>query len=360
MASRFRLRALTGLLTVGLLITACSSTGASPAPTGTGAMPTATAGSQPTEPPICEGGYPTKDITLIVPYSAGGGFDTWARLVAPFLQKYLPGNPNVLVENRSGAGGLVGVTAAYGSRPDGYTIVITEPGILVTSQIAGTTEVDPARLRAIGRLAVSPEVIVIAANSRWDGIEDVQEYAKTAPLKMANGGLAAINVVSFDALGLPFTSVFHEGSSESILSVVRGDTDISLFTWTSMLGSIEAGDVKPIVLIGTKPTTPDQPGYEEAKDVPTLDEATGIAGIGSALEQHRIIAAPPETPDCVVEILSDALQASLADADLVSQANAARLLPVPVDAAGTQAIIQNTIDTLDQYADLIREKLSQQ
>ncbi|MBX3030236.1 MAG: tripartite tricarboxylate transporter substrate binding protein [Chloroflexi bacterium] len=308
----------------------------------------------------CEGGYPTRDITLVVPYSPGGGFDTWARLIAPFLTRHLPNQVNVLVENRSGAGGLVGVTEVYGAAADGSTIVITEPGILVTSAIAGTTIIDPAQLRAIGRVAVSPEAIVVAAGAPWQDIAAVQEHAATTGfVRMANGGIAAVNVVSFDALGLNWEGVFHEGSSESILSLIRGDTDISIFTYTSLLDNIKAGDVRMLVLVGTQPTSPEQPGFEEAQGVPTLDEVTGQEGLGAALEQHRIIAAPPGTPDCVVDILSDALMASLTDPELVAQARAADLLPVPVDAAGTQAIIENTVTTLNEYADLIREKLSE-
>lgn len=337
--------------------TAATTTPATPAPT-VDAPPT-TAAASPSAAADCEGGFPSKDVTIIVPYSPGGGFDTWARLVAPFMSKYLPNNPNVLVENKSGAGGLVGVTEAYGSPADGYTIAITEPGILVTSSIAGTTEIDPAQLKAIGRVAVSPEVLVISGTSEWDGIEDLQAEGKNRSLKMSNGGIAAINVVTLDALDIPWESVFHEGSSESILSIVRGDTDFAIFTYTSMLEGIQAGDTKPVLLIGTKPTSDEQPGFAEAQGVPTLDEVSGTEGLGAALEQHRIIVAPPNTPDCVVTILSDALQASLADPELVEQAAAAELLPVPVDAAGTQEIINNTITTLNGYSDLIKEALTE-
>lgn len=348
---------------VGLTLAACA-TGASPSPSATSApdpSPGATTGSSsaPTAAADCEGGYPNEDITWIIPYSAGGGFDTWSRLLAPFMTKHLPNNPNVIVENHSGAGGLVGVTEAYGSDPDGYTVAITEPGILVTSQIAGTTEIDPAQLRAIGRIAVSPEVMVVAGDSEWESIEDVQATAAERALKMANGGIAAVNVVTLDALDIPWESVFHEGSSESILSIIRGDTDFSIFTYTSMLEGIQGGDIKPVLLIGTPPASDAEPGFEEAQGVPTLDEASGQEGLGAALEQHRIVVAPPGTPDCVVQILSDALQASLADPELVEQAAAAELLPVPVDAAGTQEIINNTVETLNQYSDLIREKLTE-
>jgi tripartite-type tricarboxylate transporter receptor subunit TctC len=350
-----RLRLLGATMGTFALVAACSAS-ASPSPTGGGGATAAPSGGAPTTAAECEGGYPSGDIRFVIPYSAGGGFDTWARLVAPYLQEHLPNNPNVLVENKSGAGGLVGVTEVYGSKADGYTIAITEPGVLVTSQIAGTTEIDPAQLSGIGRVAVSPEVIVVAGNSEWDSIEAVQEAAKSAPVKMAHGGVAAINVVAFDALGIPWEGVFHEGSSESILSVVRGDSQIAIFPLTSMLESIKAGDVKPLTLVGTKPTG-DQPGAAEVADVPTLDEVTGQDGLGGALEQHRIVVAPPGTPECVVGILSDALGASLADPDLAAQADEAGLLPVPADAGETQAIIDNTASTLNGYAELIKEKV---
>jgi tripartite-type tricarboxylate transporter receptor subunit TctC len=360
-----RLRHLAAGLGTIALVGACSGAASpspsSPAAGGSSPPPAASGDASPaaTTAADCEGGYPNEDITWIVPYSPGGGFDTWSRLVAPFMEKHLPNNPTVVVENKSGAGGLVGVTEAYGADPDGYTVAITEPGILATSQIAGTTEIDPAQLRAVGRVTVSPEVMVVAGDSAWDSIEDVQAEAESRALKMANGGIAAINVVTLDELGIPWESVFHEGSSESILSLVRGDTDFSIFPYTSLLEGIQAGDTKPVLLIGTKPSSPDEPGYEEAQDVPTLDEATGKEGLGAALEQHRIVVAPPGTPDCVVDILSDALQASLEDPELLAQAEEAGLLPVPLDAAGTQEIVENTVTTLNEYADLLREKLTE-
>lgn len=308
----------------------------------------------------CEGGYPSRDITLVVPYSPGGGFDTWARLIAPTLSTHLPQPVNVLVENKSGAGGLLGVTEVYGAAPDGQTIVITEPGVLVTSSIAGTTVIDPTQLRAVGRVAVSPEVIVVSAASPWQTIAEVQaSIATDGPVQMAHGGVAAINVVAFEALDLPYEGVFHDGSSESILSIIRGDTDIAVFPYTSLLENIKAGELRPLVIVGTPPSDPAQPGYAEAQGVPTLDEVTGQEGLGAALEQQRIIAAPPGTPDCVVGILSDALVATLADPALVAQAAAADLIPAPLDAGGTQAIIDGTVQALGQYADLIRERVSE-
>lgn len=341
---------------VTLMTAAACSTGAPatspPGPTGTAAATTPAAAD-------CEG-FPARDVELVVPYSPGGGFDTWARMVAPFMEANLPNDVNIVVTNKSGAGGLVGVTEVYGSAADGYKIAITEPGVLVTQQIAGTTEVDPTRLRAIGRFAVSPEVIFIGAENEhgWETIEDVQAYAATQPLKMAHGGVAAVNVVSMEALGLPYEGIFHEGSSESVLSVVRGDGEIAVFTWTSMIEHIQAGDIKPIVIVGTKDDEV-MPAYDLAADVPSLDEASGQEGLDAALEQHRILVAPPETPDCVIDILSTAFLSAMEDPGLVAAAEEAELLPVPLGAADTQAIIQNVHDSFQQYADLIRESIDE-
>ena len=304
-------------------------------------------------------GFPSQDITFVIPYGPGGGFDTWARIVAPALEGHLANDVNVIVENREGAGGLVGVTHVLGVEPDGYTTVITEPGVLATQQIAGTTEADFSSLRAIGRLTVGPEVIVVAANSEWASIEDVQAAASASdPLLMASGGIAAVNIVSFDALELPYTDVPHDSSPEALLSIIRGDTDIAVYPLTSVRDGIIAGDLKPLVLIG-EPPAEGAPGAEEVEGVPTLDEATGTEGLGAALAQSRIIAAPPETPDCVVAALDQALTETFADEAFLAQVDEAGFIPVHGSAEQAQEVIDITFSTLEDYAELLRENLSE-
>lgn len=309
-----------------------------------------------TSPTGSEGGdceFDPGDIEFIVPYSAGGGFDTWARVIAPVLAEQLPDGPNVPVVNREGAGGITGVTEVYGSPPDGSRIVITEPGILATAQISGTSDLDFAQLSVVGQVTVGPEVIVARADSDWASIEDVQG---AGDVLMGTAGLAAINIVAFDELGIPFTNVTHEGSSEALLSVVRGDTQIALFPLASVAEGIRAGDLKPLLLIGTPPGE-ENPDADVVEGVQTLDEVTGKDGLGAALEQHRIVAAPPETPDCIVTAFSDALGTTFADTEFLGQVDEAGLVPAFLDAAEGQEVLQNTVDTLGEYADLLEENL---
>jgi tripartite-type tricarboxylate transporter receptor subunit TctC len=352
-----------GLMAV-LLVAACSSSATPPPATQAPASQApataaaATAAPATAAPVDCEKGYPNKDVTLIVPYNPGGGFDVWARLVGPYLQTALPNKVNVLIENRAGAGGLKGMTSVFGSKPDGYTIGITEPGVLVTSQVAGTTEIDPAKFSALGQLTVSPEVMVVSTKSAYKTVADLQAAAASkGTVKMANGGVAAIQIVTFAALNIPFTSVVHEGSGESLLSVIRGDTDVSLYPLNTVLDYIKSGDMKPLVLIGTPPTAA-MPGAAEMQGVPTLDSLVSKPGLGAGLEQHRILVAPPATPACVVSILSDALSAALANAELVAQAAKANLVVVALKAPDTQGIINATVSAIGAYADLVKKELA--
>ncbi len=300
--------------------------------------------------------YPAGDIEFVVPYSAGGGFDTWARLIAPVMEGKLPGDVSMPVVNREGAGGITGVSEVYGGQPDGEQIVITEPGILGTTQVSGQVDIDFSQMQAIGRVTVGPEVIVVNANSEWDSIEDVQAVAKDRELLMGTGGLAAVNIISFDALGIPFNNVVHEGSSEALLSVIRGDTEIAVFPLGSVAEGIRAGDLKPLVIVGTAPGA-ENPDAEVVDGVPTLDEATGEEGLGSAIEQHRIIVAAPGTPSCVIDTLSDAMEATYDDAQFLSQVEGAGYVPAFLGAEETQEILENTIETLVEYRDLLTEAL---
>jgi tripartite-type tricarboxylate transporter receptor subunit TctC len=298
-------------------------------------------------------GFPSQAIEFIVPYSAGGGFDSWARLVAPFVGDEL--GVDIGVVNVQGGGGLVGATQLYGTDPDGYTIMIGEPGSMATGQLLGDAEFDLKEFTGIAQVTVAPEVLAVAGDSMYTGYEDL---AGAEGLKQASGGIAAIEVVTYDALGIPFDPIVHEGSSEAILSVIRGDTAMAIFPLTSMVEQFESGDLRPVLVIGTPPPA-GKLGADLIAGVPTIDEATGQDGLGAALEQHRVVIGPPGMEDCVTQILSDAFVSVLTGDEFVTAATEAGRDPVPEDAATTQEIMGVTFDSLSQYIDLIRESVTE-
>jgi tripartite-type tricarboxylate transporter receptor subunit TctC len=309
----------------------------------------------------CEG-FPSKDVEFIIPTDPGGGFDTWGRIVAPALEKTLPNGPNVLPINRPGAGTLAGTQEVYGSKPDGYRVVINDPASIALAQIGGETQMDLANFTAVGRVATTPEVIVTGEKSAYESMEDLVAAAEGGEeVRMGTAGLGASNVVALSKLGLPvpFDFTVHDGSGEAALSVVRGDTDYTMFPVTSVLDNIEAGDLKPLVVVGEVPAA-GEPGAEALAGVPTIDELTGEDGLGVVLQQHRVVMAPPETPECVVEVLSTALTESLADAEVVSQAEEAGLIPAATDAAEARTILDQSLATYEAEADVLKEQLESQ
>jgi tripartite-type tricarboxylate transporter receptor subunit TctC len=301
-------------------------------------------------------GFPSNDVEFIIPTDPGGGFDTWARLLAPTMEEKLPNNPNVLPINRPGAGTLAGTQEVYSGKPDGYRIVINDPSQISLPQVTGETEMDLAKMTGVAKVATQPELIVTGSDSEYESMEDLA----AADARMATAGLGASNVVVMDRFGMavPFEFNVHDGSGEAVLSVVRGDTDYAMFPVSSVLESVQAGDVRPLVLIGDKPAD-GEPGAEELADVPTMDELVE-AGAGEIFQQHRIVMAAPETPECVVDILSTAITESLEDPALIEQAAEAGLTPSPADAAEAQSLMDQNLETYTAEADVLQQQLESQ
>src|SRR5665811_1668378 len=118
-----------------------------------------------------------KDIRWIVPFSPGGGFDTYARTVSRFLPKYLPNEPNVIVENIPGGGSVTGTRELTMSDPDGYTVGLAAyPGIWMAA-ITEDIGFDPADLTNVAILGMDPQAVFVAADSPIDTVEDLRNTA---------------------------------------------------------------------------------------------------------------------------------------------------------------------------------------
>ena len=122
--------------------------------------------------------YPARDIVWIVPFSPGGGYDTYARGIIPYLEKYLPRKVNVVVKNIRGAGGVTGVSHLYKSKPNGYTLgYAAYPGMAVVKM---TMDVgfDPGKLTPLAKIAVSPQALFVAGNSPFKSLKDLKRKGK--------------------------------------------------------------------------------------------------------------------------------------------------------------------------------------
>lgn len=157
-----------------LVFSGCSSNNTSTNPSSQLSDDSNTSNTSETSDQTTEVDFPTKEIKLVVPYSPGGGFDTAARMVGPYMEKYLPNNVSVIVENMPGGGGNIGLGEVYKAKPDGHTIgLVNLPGHFV-KQILGEATYDLQKLEYLGNITTTTYLAAASQKSNYTTLEDFQ------------------------------------------------------------------------------------------------------------------------------------------------------------------------------------------
>jgi tripartite-type tricarboxylate transporter receptor subunit TctC len=272
--------------------------------------------------------YKGKTVTYIVATAAGGGYDTYGRLVADFMQKYLPGSTFV-VKNMPGAGHLIGANAISASKPDGLTIGTFNTG-LIYSQMIGREGVrfDLTKMSWIGKAASEPRSFVISAKSPIKSFKDLQESKQTVNFAAAGVGSASFveTRILADALKLPIKIIAGYSGTEDMMAMRRDEVAGIVGSRSSFEEFVKNGYGKFIAQVGGKD-----------KDVPQLsslvsdpDAKTLVALIHSQGEIARLTAGPPNIPKDRLEALRTAYRKAMEDKDL--HARVAKLgLPLDPD-----------------------------
>jgi tripartite-type tricarboxylate transporter receptor subunit TctC len=285
--------------------------------------------------------YEGKTIRIIVGFSAGGGYDSLARILSRHMGKYIPGHPTIIVENMTGAGSLLAANHIYRlAKPDGLTIghfngglafnqVLSQPGV----------EFDAQKFIYIGAVARDESAIALTKAS---GVTSIERWiASKTPVKLGTTGPGAFgtdNVIKVvkAALDLPIQIISgYKGTADIRLAAESGEIDGSAWGWDSMRGTwqkaIEQGTV--IVVLQTVPKPfPDLPRVPLAIDLAKTQEARQLieAGIHYPSKITKPFVLPPGIPNERVEILRRALQESLKDKEFFAETEKARLGLNPV------------------------------
>jgi tripartite-type tricarboxylate transporter receptor subunit TctC len=285
--------------------------------------------------------YEGKTIRIIVGYSAGGGYDTYARVISRHMGKHIPGNPTIIVENMTGAGSLISANHLYKvAKPDGLTIGHFNGGLFF-NQILGQQgiEFDARKFEFIGA-AVKEEVAY--SFTKASGITSIEKWmASKTPVKMggvAPGAFAPDNVIRIvkAALGLPIQLVSgYNGTADIRLACESGELAGTSWGWDSMRATwrkaLETGDVV-VVMQGVPKPFPDLPKVPLAINLAKTDEARQLVevGIHSPSIFARPFVLPPDTPKDREQILSKALQDTLKDKEFLAETEKAKLDLNPV------------------------------
>jgi tripartite-type tricarboxylate transporter receptor subunit TctC len=278
------------------------------------AQPAAKPAAQPTAQPAAKAAppdYPKKAISIIVPTTAGGGYDLGARLIAQYLPKYLPNNANAVVENRSGAAQIIGVQALYTAEPDGYTIgAFNAVGALV-NQATRSSDVkfDTSKFMYLGLWQQDTRAVGVSADLNVKTWGDLVAMSQKEPIICGTGGLGTsqhIDPMMMETVSdLKLRYIHYDGSANADLGMLRKEIqmEVAQVSTLQQLADQKAG--RPFFVIAEKrmPSAPDVPTALEVgmpKDM--YDKLTTIPYFGV----DRVLAAPPGTDPGIVELLRSA------------------------------------------------------
>ena len=253
--------------------------------------------------------YPTRPITMIVPYPAGGPSDVVARIMADGMSKVL--GHNIVIENVGGAGGTIGTARAAGAEHDGYTLLaasmgshVSAPALYANLKYDSTKDFEP-----IGLTANAPAAVVARKDFPADNFKDFVAYVKKNGdnVKQAHGGVGSSShmacLLFTSELGLKPNLVAYRGTGPALNDVIGGHVDFFCEQVVSVQGAVRGGTVKAYVVSGNE-RSPALPNIPSAKEVGAPDFQINI---------WSAIFAPKDTPKPIAAKLSEALSKTLDD-----------------------------------------------
>jgi tripartite-type tricarboxylate transporter receptor subunit TctC len=256
--------------------------------------------------------YPTKPIRLLVGFAPGGATDVLARAIASRLAEKLPGN--VVVENRTGAGGVIAGGAVAKAAPDGYTLAFASTGAFSIGPYIYKTKLpyDPIKdFVPVGLVAQNTHVLVVNPSVPAKTVAELVAYAKSKPGSLSygsfgNGSTSNLLAEQFKtAAGVDAVHIPYAGSPAMVTATMTGEVAFAIDTLQSSLPYIQSGKLRALAVV-----SPDRSPV--APEIPTFKEA-GLAGID--LKNWYGIVAPAGTPADVVAVLAKRVAEIVADPD---------------------------------------------
>lgn len=294
--------------------------------------------------------YPDHPVKVIVPFVPGGNADSSARIFAQAYTQQL--GQSFVVENRGGAGGIVGASQMVRSEPDGYTIMIgtTAPIVASWQMVGKSAHYSLADMKAVTLLTTLPDVIVVSAKSQLKTYQDMMTYAKAHPgaLKFGhpgNGTAGHVNILQMQqAISQKFIIAAYQGAGPAVQDLIGGQLDAVATDLPSALPLIQGGQLRAVGIVFPKrvPSLPDVPTMEELKQ-PQINISPFTATM-----------APRHVPDEVVQRLVAATHAALTDEAVRKRVENIGGIPTEMTGAQFDAFLAGQVRT---YHELVASGL---
>jgi tripartite-type tricarboxylate transporter receptor subunit TctC len=284
--------------------------------------------------------YPTRPVTIVVPFAVGGGTDILARLVAQQLERRL--GRSFIVENKPGAGGTTGAAFVARANPDGYTLLMApSPPMAAAVTIYKNLPYDPADdFVPLALIAQTPFVLVVNPSLPVHSVAELIALAKQRPGELSYGSAGAgtphqLYAELFKSMtGIEMAHVPYRGSLPLLNDVVAGHIPLTFIDFGPSIGMLRAGKVRPLA-ISTRTRLAEFP------DIPPLAEA-GVPGFDAA--SWQMIVAPAKTPPAIVNELHSALMNVVALPEVKNQIINGGMLPMDNPSVqGLQSFVKSEI-----------------
>jgi tripartite-type tricarboxylate transporter receptor subunit TctC len=283
--------------------------------------------------------YPDRPLRLIVPFPAGGGVDTMARILANKLTDVV--KQPVLVEHKPGAGGNVGSDFVAKSAPDGYTMLLNVNGIAISPSLYRKLSYDPLKdLVGVTQVAATQFVLTGSPKLEANTVQEVVALARAKPgtLNYASSGIGGplhlqAEIFKHAAGGLQITHIPYRGDAPMLTALLAGDVHMAFMPQSTGSQQVASGQIKGLGVSGRK-------RWPSIPNVPTMGEA-GVEGMADGSWYGLFV--PAGTPPQIVQTLQQAMVKTLADPEVSGRISASGQEPVGSPTAEFQAFFRSEV-----------------
>jgi tripartite-type tricarboxylate transporter receptor subunit TctC len=292
--------------------------------------------------------YPSQPIRMIAPFPPGGSVDIMARLIGDPLSQQLGGR--IVVENRSGASGNLGMEATMRAAPDGYTLVLNTIPLVTNQSLFKNLTWDPIKdFVHIGMVATAPHALVVPKKNPANSVQELLAAARANPGKMNYASAGIGTTFHFcaemfkDETGTNIIHIPYKGGGPALVDTLSGQVDMSFPTLSAVLPHVKAGNLKALAVTSATRS-------KLLPEVPTMQEA-GVKGF--EFTQWLAILAPAGTPAPVVTRLNTALNAALGSKDVAEKFQQQGFEPFITSPEESRKFLANEVQ---RYARLIKAR----
>jgi tripartite-type tricarboxylate transporter receptor subunit TctC len=302
-----------------------------------------------------------KMITIIVPYSAGGGFDTMARIAGRYVQKYIPGS-TVIVQNVPGAGSIIGVNQLFQSNPDGLTLGVVNGTGAIIAELIGEEGIqfDLSEFSYLGRLVIEHKLIQGSALADFRSMDDVINSEKEVTISTTGPGSGDHQALSIIMKALNVKHKFitgYSGFAEARMATVRNEANITQGALSGSIPLVESGDVIPLAVVSS--FIPDSLSNYNVPKVSDLakspEQEKALVTLTQLFELERMFAAPPGLQSQRLEFLQKVFEQIAQDSDFIIESEQANLDVHYASAQDIESIIRdinNEMEAIKPYLDV--------